>query len=181
MSSFEAVLSGGHPNSLGRTLEVVDAVLADRSRLDDLYRCYFSTDEVVRLRVSSALKRVTTKHPDWTMDFIDGLQSEIAAIDQASTQWTLALLFDLMVDRLSPEQRERAVEIMKHNLAHHSDWIVLNNSMKVLGTWAKDDPALSTWLRPHAVRLGDDDRKSVARNARSLLDQLDRSPGGPSA
>ena len=135
------MLSGGHPNSLGRTLEVVDAVLADRSRLDDLYRCYFSDDEVVRLRVSSAMKRVTIEHPDWTLGFIDGLESEVAAIDQASTQWTLALLFDEMVDLLSPQQRSRAIEIMQDNLAQHSDWIVLNNSMKVLGRWAEADGA----------------------------------------
>ncbi len=169
------MLSGGHPNSLGRTLDVVDAVLADRSRLGDLYRCYFSDDEVVRLRVSSAMKRVTIEHPDWTMGFIDGLESEVAAIDQASTQWTLALLFDLMVDLLSPQQRSRAVEIMQDNLAQHSDWIVLNNSMKVLGKWAEADPGLAEWLLPHARRLTRDERKSVAANARKLLDQLSAS------
>ncbi len=58
MEDFEIALSGGHPNSLGRTLEVVDVVLADRSRL---------------------------------ADFASG---------QSSTQWTLALLFDLLADRL---------------------------------------------------------------------------------
>lgn len=163
------MLTGGHPNSLGRTVEVVDAVLADRTRLEDLYRCYFSADEVVRLRVSSAMKRVTIAHPEWTMDLIDGLQSEIAAIDQASTQWTLALIFDLLVDRLSSEQHARAIEIMQHNLAHHDDWIVLNNTMKVLGAWAREDPALARWLLPHARRLADDERKSVASNARKLL------------
>ena len=172
MTDIEAVLSGGHPNSLGRTLEVVDAVLADRSLLDDLYECYFSSDEVVRLRVSGAMKRVTIEQPDWTMDFIEGLQSEVAAIDQASTQWTLALIFDLLADRLSPERRSRAVTIMKDNLANHSDWIVLNNSMKVLGSWAKGDPELARSLQPHAHRLVDDERKSVASNARKLLDQV---------
>ena len=172
MNDFEEMLTGGHPNSLGRTVEVVDAVLADRTRLDDLYQCYFSTDEVVRLRVSSAMKRVTIERPDWTMDFIDGLQSEVAAIDQASTHWTLALIFDLLVDRLSPDQHARALEIMKSNLEHHADWIVLNNSMKVLGEWAKRDAELARWLQPHAHRLADDDRKSVASNARKLLDQL---------
>ena len=169
---FEAMLSGGHPNSLGRTLEVVDAVVADRSRLRDLYRCYFSADEVVRLRVSSAMKRVTMQHPDWTMEVIDGLQSEVAAIDQPSTQWTLALIFDLLVDRLSPRQHARALEIMKGNLEHHGDWIVLNNSMKVLGKWAAADPDLAAWLQPHARRLAGDRRKSVASNARKLLDQF---------
>lgn len=173
MEEFEAMLSGGHPNSLGRTSDVVDAVLADRSRLDDLYRCYSSTDEVVRLRVSSALKRVTIAHPEWTLGLVPGLQSEIAAIDQPSTQWTLALLFDLMADLLTPQQRARAIEIMQYNLAHHSDWIVLNNSMKVLGSWADDDPGLAAWLRPHARRLAGDERRSVASNARKLLRRLD--------
>lgn len=166
------MLSGGHPNSLGRTLEVVDAVFANRSRLDDLYRCYFSDDEVVRLRVSSAMKRVTIEHPDWTMGCIDGLHSDVAAIDQASTRWTLTLLFDLMADLLSPQQRSRAVEIMQENLAEHSDWIVLNNSMKVLGTWAEADLGLAEWLLPHAHRLARDERKSVAANARKLLEHL---------
>jgi hypothetical protein len=172
MSDFEAALAGGHPNSLGRTLEVVEAVLADRSRLNDLYQCYFSNDEIVRLRVSNAMKRVTIEHPDWTMEFVNGLQSEVAAIDQPSTQWTLALLLDLLRERLSPLQHSRAVEIMKDNLAQHSDWIVLNNSMKVLGKWALSDPDLAKWLQPHARRLSRDQRKSVASNARKLLDQL---------
>jgi hypothetical protein len=172
VEEFESMLSGGHPNSLGRTLEVVDAVLADRSRLDDLYRCYFSDDEVVRLRVSSAMKRVTTQHPDWVMGFIDGLQAEVAAIDQASTQWTLALLFDLLVDLLSPQQHARAIEIMQDNLVHQSDWIVLNNTMKVLGKWATADAGLAAWLLPHARRLADDTRGSVAANARKLIECL---------
>lgn len=172
MSDFEAALSGGHPNSLGRTVEVVETVLADRPRLDDLYQCYFSADEVVRLRVSSAMKRVTIERPDWTIEFVDGLQSEVAAIDQASAQWTLALLFDLLRDRLSPVQRSRAIEIMKGNLERHSDWIVLNNSMKVLGRWADNDAELARWLRLEALRLVDDERKSVASNARKLLDRL---------
>ena len=59
--SFESMLTGGHPNSLGRTEEVVDLVLAEQERLSDLYSCYFSADEIVRLRVSSAMKRVTQR------------------------------------------------------------------------------------------------------------------------
>lgn len=172
MTPFEEMLTGGHPNSLGRTEEVVELVLADRARLEELYQCYFSSDDVVRLRVSSAMKRLTIAEPNWTMDFIDRLQSEIAAIDQASTQWTLALIFDLLVDRLAPPQRTRAIDIMKNNVAHHSDWIVLNNSMKVLGNWATADTELAAWLKPHAERLCSDHRNSVAKNARQLLAQL---------
>jgi hypothetical protein len=173
MEDFETALSGGHPNSLGRTIEVVDAVLADRSLLGDLYQCYFSSDEVVRLRVASAMKRMAIAEPGWVMDYMDGLQSDIAAIDQPSVQWTLALIFDATVDHLSAAQRRRAVEIMKQNIAHRDDWIVLNNSMKVLGRWAMDDTALAEWLRPHAKRLKDDRRTSVASSARKLLERIE--------
>ena len=169
---FEEMLTGGHPNSLGRTLDVVQAVLDDRSKHQDLYQCYFSEDEIVRLRVSNAMKRVTIEHPDWTMDFMDGLQSDVAAIDQPSTQWTLALLFDLTRDLLSKQQHAKAIEIMQNNLANHRDWIVLNNSMKVLFDWSLDDPELKTWLKPHLEHLQNDNRKSVATRAKKLLAKL---------
>jgi len=61
---------------------------------------------------------------------------------------------------------------MINNLANHHDWIVLNNSMKVLGKWADEDTDLAQKLKPHADRLAKDDRNSVAKNARKLLDQL---------
>ena len=172
METFKTMLTGGHPNSLGRTLEVVETVLADRARLGDLYGTWFSDDEIVRLRVANAMKRVTIEHPEWTMAFMDGLQSEVAAIDQPSTQWTLALLFDLTKAHLSAAQRARAVEIMQRNLSTHDDWIVLGNSMKVLAAWAKGDPALAAWLVPHLERLTQDPRKSVSGRAAKLLPAL---------
>lgn len=55
---FDEMLAGGKPNSLGPTVQVVDLVLADRARLGELFDAYGSDDELVRLRVSSALKRV---------------------------------------------------------------------------------------------------------------------------
>lgn len=171
---FETMLTGGHPNSLGRTEDVVECVLADRRRLGALFSCYVSDDEVVRLRVSSAVKRITIARPEWTMEYMDRLQGEVAAIDQASTQWTLALVFDLTRHLMSDAQRDRAIEIMQHNLATDDDWIVLDNSMKVLGSWADGDDHLRAWLRPHAERLAADRRKSVARYARDLLALLDR-------
>jgi hypothetical protein len=172
--TFEAMLTGGHPNSLGRTVDVVDLVLADRDRLAELFECYASADEVVRLRASSALKRVAIDRPAWTMVLMDRLQSEVAVIDQASVQWTLALVFDLTRALLSDEQRARAIEIMQRNVAQHDDWIVVINSMKVQGAWAEDDDELRTWLRPQLRRRADDPRRSVASNARTVLARLDR-------
>ena len=43
--SFEQSLIGGHPNSLGNTLEVVDVVLGNTDKMEDLFLCYQSDDE----------------------------------------------------------------------------------------------------------------------------------------
>lgn len=89
VESFRTMLTGGHPNSLGRTLEVV---LETPDRMEELYQCYFSDDEIVRLRTSSSIKRVFHTHPEWFDEYADRLLSEISQIDQPSTKWTLAQL-----------------------------------------------------------------------------------------
>ena len=151
--SFEQMLTGGHPNSLGRTIEVVDTVLAHPERLIDLYNCYFSTDEVVRLRTSNGIRRVTNEHPEWVAPYLDRFINEIAKIDQASTQWTLAILFDLLKNYMTAEQKAGAQKIMQHNLADHNDWIVLNNTMQVLCDWAAaGNDELKSWRVPHLER-----------------------------
>jgi hypothetical protein len=170
--SFEEMLTGGHPNSLGRTVEVVELVLADRARLGELYACYQSDDEVVRLRTSNALKRISHEKPEWLVPLIDGFLTEIADLDQASAQWTLADLFQTLAPLMTPAQRQRAEAVLKRNLAHHNDWIVLNQTMKTLGEWAKDDPELQHWLVPHLERLSGNGRKSVAKTASKTLKNL---------
>lgn len=63
--SFEELLTGGHPNSLGNTIEVVEIVMREPARLEELYECYSSPDAAARLRTSNALKRIARKNPEW--------------------------------------------------------------------------------------------------------------------
>lgn len=165
MDNFETRLSGGHPNSLGNTIEVVNDILKDKSKLEELYRCYFSTDEIVRLRVSNAMKRVAKAHPDWLVPYLDKFISEISKINQPSTQWTLAQLFMLLDKDLTPKQKAAAIDILKRNLTAMNDWIVLNFTMEALTRWAKDDEELMKWLKPHLEKLAKDPRNSVKRRA----------------
>ena len=170
--TFEAMLTGGHPNSLGRTLEVVDQVLARPDRFGELFDCYRSEDAVVRLRTSSAMKRVEAERHDLLVPYIDRFIQEIGELDQASAQWTLAQLFDRLSSDMNQSQRKAALTIMKRNLASHDDWIVLNTTMETLTDWAGEDQALKNWLRPHLERLASDRRKSVASRAARKLDAL---------
>ncbi|MGD1891785.1 MAG: hypothetical protein ACFB15_14490 [Cyclobacteriaceae bacterium] len=167
-NSLEKRLSGGHPNSLGNTVEVVDEVLTKPERLEELYQCYFSDDEVVRLRTSNAMKRICQQYPNWLVPYIDRLLTEVASIEQASAQWTLAQLMQQLHSYLTPEQQRKATDVLQYNLTHYDDWIVLNHTMQSLANWAKENIALREWLIPQLARLMDDDRKSVANRASKL-------------
>ena len=166
---FEQMLTGGHPNSLGRTVEVFETVLADPSLLPDLFDTYQSDDEVVRLRVSSAIKRLARADPTFLLPILDRLLTETGELDQASAQWTLAQIFPLLRPHMSDTQFNRARSILKRNLEHHSDWIVLCETIKTLTGWASDDEDLRAWMTPHLERHSKDDRKSVSRNAKKAL------------
>lgn len=170
--NFEERLTGGHPNSLGNTVEVVEEVLAHTDAFDELFNCYFSKDEVVRLRTSNAMKRVCKEQKPLLVPYIDRFLDEIARIDQASTQWTLAQLFLMLKAEMSTDQVAEAKKLLRHNLAHHTDWIVLNTTMETLFKWSAKDEELNTWLRPHLERLAKDNRKSVANRASKYLQKL---------
>lgn len=163
------MLAGGHPNSLGRTVEVVAAVMADRARLDELIDCYGSDDPVVRLRASNALKRIEAERHAWLVPVLDRLIGEVGRLDQPSAQWTLAQFFLRLAPDMTPEQRRRATKLMKRNLEQQEDWIVLTATMETLFRWSREDARLGVWLKPHLARLARDRRKSVAGRARKLL------------
>ena len=170
--SFAEMLTGGHPNSLGRTEEVVGIVLADRTRLDQLFEAMADPDELVRLRVGDALEKVCRKQPDWFVSRVERLLGNLGEIEQPSVQWHVAQMLHHVRSDLTDAQARRAIELLQRNLTTSTDWIVLNVTMDVLTEWAHHDPLLTDWLGPELDRLGKDNRKSVARRATKRRAQL---------
>ena len=144
--SFENMLKGGHPNSLGKTVEVVEIVLNNKERISELFECYQSNDEVVRLRVSSAFKRIFRQNRNWFIEYIDKFQQLIPTLKQPSAEWTLAQLHLELVDLLSEKQVKTAIEISKQQLIESKDWIVIIQTMNFLQHVAKQDDLLKQWL-----------------------------------
>ena len=170
------MLAGGHPNSLGRTLEVVEAVLADKAQLGQLYESCFDEDDVVRLRAFNAIRRVFTAQPEWFDGYIERFLTDIAGIAHPSAKWTSAQIFLERQDRLSPDQRRRATDILIRTLHEEEDWIALNMAMKTLQYWAKSDRSFVARIEERVRTLADDRRKSVVNGARKLLKAMDVSP-----
>ena len=168
---IESALSGGHPNSLGNVPQITAEVLADRGILSELLSCYHSKDAVVRLRVSSVLKRVCQQRPDWVLIYLDQLLNEVAKINQASTKWTLAIIFGLLRERMSIPQYKQSVGLLK-SYSSHPDWIVQNTAIKVLSEYCDEDETLKPWLRSRLGEMQNSDWKSVAGRAKKLLATL---------
>jgi len=168
VKSFEDRLSGGHPNSLGNTVSVADEVVADRSLLRGLIATYSSDDEVVRLRVSSALKRVAWAEPEWVHHELDAVIDWVVRLQQPSAQWTIAEILLELGPSLTAAERLRAIEVMKVHLTTSHDWIVLIKTMETLAEWAGADSALRSWLLSRLEELAGDSRKSVAEKAQRL-------------
>lgn len=167
--SFAEMLKGGHPNSLGRTEDVVGAVLAEHSRLEELLDTMADTDEVVRLRVGDALEKVCREQPGWFVAHVERLLGDLGQIEQPSVQWHVAQMLQHLRSDLSRDQSRRATELLQRNLTSSTDWIVLNVTMDVLAQWAHHDPPLVGWLMPELERLRQDDRRSVAKRAAKHL------------
>ena len=171
---FAEMLKGGHPNSLGRTQEVVGIVRADRTRLEELFASATDPDELVRMRAGDALEKICREQTGWFAQHLDRLLDELGAIEQPSIQWHLAQMLQHLRGELSDEQARRATELLQRNLTRSTDWIVLNVTIDVLSDWAAHDPSLAAWLIPELERLRRDARKSVAKRASKRLTELTR-------
>ncbi len=185
--TIEERLTGGHPNSLGETVSVVEDVLRDDTKVlfDELCNTYKSEDEIVRLRVSSALKRVCGLHrdslsasvqpkPKWILDNFDWLINEIGwNLNQPSAKWSIAQIIQELQSEISEDQRDRAIRLLKNNLETESDWIVQSTTAETLADFAIDDVSIKNWLVIRLKSMKSDKRQSVSSKAIRLLKSLD--------
>lgn len=127
----EMLLTGGHANSLGRTPEVIQIVLGDKSRLPELYDCLFHEDAWVRMRAADALEKVCRQHRDWLLPYIDKFADQLHSSTQPSIQWHLAQIYEQV--ELTDAQRRVAQDWLAALLSSKdADWIAVANAMDTL-------------------------------------------------
>jgi HEAT repeat protein len=175
-------LSGGNPRSLGDVAAVIEAVLDDPAQLEELFGCLFCDDPIVRMRAADGLEKIAGQRPELMIPYLERLLGDVATIEQPSIQWHLAqILAEVPLDR---DQRQRAIKVLKRNLEHSEDWIVLTVTMESLARFATDDAKLRRWLVPVLRSWLADERKAVAKRAGKLLKGLElsaRDSGGGTA
>lgn len=125
------LLEGGKSNSLGRAEEVVQTVLNDQSRLQELYDCLSEDDAWLRMRSADALEKICRVHPDWVEPYIEQLLRDYTEDLQPSIQWHMAQIFRQIT--LTPTQEQRIIAWLTIRLEDPNvDWIVAANTMDTL-------------------------------------------------
>ena len=170
---FEKELSGGHPNSMGNTINVVNKIFKDPQKINALFSCYSSNDEVVRLRTSNAFKRIFKKHPEWLKPLVNKFFTKIPKLNQASAMWTLAQICFDCEDQLTTMQLNKAKKILKEFMITCDDWIVQNMCIQTLGTWAQEDEDLKKWLAPKLKKAFERKEKKCLKKISKLFKKTD--------
>lgn len=163
---------GGKSNSLGRVDEVIEIVLKDKSRLDELYNCLFEEDAWVRMRAADAIEKICRQHPEWTEPYIDNFMRELFSSTQPSIQWHLAQIFREV--ELTDSQRTSAINWLKSLLSTTDvDWIVSANSMETLVKFVQEGLIEKSEVISLLKLQQQHKSKAVVRLATKLLEQLE--------
>ena len=172
IETFTQMLSfGGKSNSLGRAHEVIEAVLADQSRLNELYDCLADNDAWVRMRAADSIEKICRVHPDWLLPFIDRFESELSMTKQPSIQWHFVQIYS-EVD-LTSKQRKFAIGWIKKLLSQADvDWIVASNGIKTLAKFAGDGFVTKSELKAILLILQKHKSKAVVKQATTMLEKL---------
>jgi hypothetical protein len=165
------MLAGGNPRSLGNTEQVVALVLAEPTRLGELFECAFHQDAIVRMRASDALEKICRQRPAWFERLKDRLLGEFAQSAQPSLQWHLAQILSEI--SLSPTEEQIAVRILIHNLASTDDWIVTNLTLESLATFARRNSFDRQRFIELLKRYQHSPHKSIASRTSKLLKDFD--------
>jgi hypothetical protein len=161
----------GHKNSLGRVNDVIDRVLSDSSRVEELYNAMFNNDAWVRMRAADAFEKICREHPEWIQPYVDRIQSDLSKSEQPSIQWHIAEIYCQV--ELDERQKAHAIEWLKKLLSSvEVDWIVAANSMKALAYFgAKGDISKSDLKSSLKIQLGHKSN-AVVKRAKKLLEEF---------
>lgn len=164
-------LTGGDKRSVGQVEKVIGMVKHDPDLFVQLIAGMTDADPLVRMRSADAVEKLSHDHPDWLQPYKVQLLGRIAEIDQQEVQWHVVA----MIPRLSlnAQDRNRAMEIFKHDLDTSSSKIVQAFSMQAMFEISEDDPIIREEVVTICRDRLDNPSAAVRVRARNLLKEAE--------
>lgn len=162
-------LKGGDRRSIGRSNQVVALVRRTPTLFPTLIDCMHHEDELVRMRAADAAEKLTLTNPEWLQPFRVQLIKLAACVEQSELRWHLAQ----MLPRLELSRRDCLIvaAVLRRYLRDHSR-LVKTFAMQGLADLTKQDPSLTTSIRPLLSSLTKTGSAAMKSRGRKLLAQL---------
>ena len=164
-------LAGGDRRSIGRSEEMVAAVLREPRRFAALVTGMFSEDPIVRMRSADAAEKISRKRPDLLQPYKSMLLKEAAEIERSEVRWHVAQMLPRL--RLDRGEAESAVEIL-HSWLRSPSRIVQVNAMQALADLALSNAEMRDEILALVVRQKTSSSAAVRARARKLEKQLSK-------
>jgi len=164
-------LAGGDFRSIGKSNEVVKAVLLNPRLFDSVFSGLLEDDPLVRMRAADALEKISKQKPEWLQKFKKTILGRIALIKQQEVQWHVAQIIPRL--KLSESDLIKVRKILDTYLKTTSSNIVRLMSLQALadlalqGRIGKDDA-----IRVIEQYTSKVNTPSVLARSRTLLKQL---------
>jgi HEAT repeat protein len=159
-------LTGGDRRSIGRSNEVVAAVLARPALFRVLVEGLTSEDPVICMRAADALEKITAQRPELLRPHKKAILEISGQTRQQEVRWHMAALFPRM--NLRAKDRAVAVDILFDYLRDKSS-IVKTFAMTGLAGLAAEDAALRAKILRLLKKLTDIGTPAMRARGRKLL------------
>lgn len=170
MSEIKEMLSGGTRTSVGNSDQVIAALVADSSGLDDVYRLFLHDDPVVAMRSSYVAMRVAEQKPESVKPFAADLLRNLELYTQQEVRWHVPQL--LVHLDLSKDQKRRAYDVVMTWAETDKSKIVGYYGFQAAADFAQTDGELLEDFIPRIRKANESGSKSIQSRCKKIAKQL---------
>ena len=171
MGEFKETLSGGNRTSVGEADSVIQLLLKDPSKLNEIYALFLDDDPVVAMRASYVAMRVAEQSPDSVKPFTKDLLKNLDLYVQQEVRWHIPQL--LVHLDLSKAQRIRAYEVVMNWAETDKSKIVGYYGFQAAADLAENDEQLLQDFIPRIQAANKTGAKSIQNRCKKIAKQLD--------
>ncbi|HOJ00471.1 MAG TPA: hypothetical protein PLL88_02540 [Anaerolineaceae bacterium] len=171
MNQILKLLSGGDRRSIGRSDEVVELILQQPDKFDDLFRGFYETDPVIRMRTADAVEKVTAQDPALLIPYKEPMLELLESAEQIEVQWHLAQIIPRLP--LTNDEISRAYQTMEKYLSSSSA-IVQTCGLQCLFDLSLRDARLLASTRSYLESGMENQSKAVRSRSRNLMKELEK-------
>jgi hypothetical protein len=171
MNQILLMLLGGDRRSIGRANEVVQIILQQPEKFDDLFQGFYELDPIIKMRTADAIEKITAEKPDLLIPYKQRIIDLVDKINQIEVQWHFAQIIPRLP--LSEIEIYKAYQMIENYLLSTSA-IVKTFSYQCLLELALQDPALLPQTRKHLEIGMTSPTKAVQSRCHKLLKEIEK-------